>query len=78
MRSRSWTRASDCTVVCSRALSTATAAALANPTASSSSSSLNSAASTLSVRYRLPNTWSRILIGTPRKERIGGWWGGNP
>jgi hypothetical protein len=38
----------------------------------------NSSAPCFSVRYRLPNTTSRTRTGTPRKEVIGGWFGGNP
>ncbi len=45
---------------------------------SSSSSSVNCPPPSFSARYRLPNTWSRMRTGTPRKLCIGGWWGGKP
>ena len=56
----------------------ATAAAPASATVSSSSMSLKASAPCLSVRYRFPKTSWRTTIGTPRNDRIGGWWGGNP
>ena len=40
-----------------------------------SSSSLNSSASSFSVRYSSPITPAGKAIGTPRNERIGGWFG---
>ena len=78
MRSRSSTSASSWSRACRRAFSMATPAAAARPTTSSSSTSVKTSAVVLSVRYRLPNTWSRTRIGTPRNERIGGWSGGKP
>ena len=53
-------------------------AAAASACTSTSSSSVNGCPLTLSARYRLPNTLSRMRIGTPRNVRIGGWFGGKP
>ena len=56
----------------------ATPAAPARLTTSSSSTSVNTSAECLSVRYRLPKTSPRTLIGTPRNDLIGGWLGREP
>ena len=61
-----------------RAFSITRPAAPASAPTSRSSSSVNSSAVDFSVRYRLPNTVPRIRTGTPRKDPIGGWCGGNP
>ena len=61
-----------------RAFSMATPAAAASATVSSSSTSVNTSADCLSVRYRFPNTSPRTMIGTPRNDLIGGWFGGKP
>ena len=61
----------------SRAFAIATPAVAASAVTSCSSSTLNDPL-TLSVRYRLPKTWSRTRIGTPRKLFMGGWSSGNP
>ncbi len=60
------------------ALSMATAAAKARARAAISSASENTRASSTWVRYRLPNTAPRMVIGTARKARIAGWCSGNP
>ncbi len=56
----------------SRALSMATPAATASVDRTASSSSSKASPPRFSVRYRLPKTWSRTRIGTPRKLFIGG------
>ena len=78
IRSRSSRTASSWTLAWRRALSIAAAAAAARATVNSSSASVNTSPVPLSVRYRFPNTSPRTTIGTPRNERIGGWFGGNP
>ena len=56
----------------------ATPAAAASAVTIRSSAVLNPSAPRLSVRYRLPNTCPRTFTGTPRKDFITGWPGGNP
>lgn len=62
----------------SRALSIATPAATASVDSTDSSSLSNCPPPRFSVRYRLPKTWLRTRMGTPRKVFMGGWWGGKP
>jgi hypothetical protein len=61
----------------SREFSMATAAVAANAVISCSSSAVNPPR-VLSAKYRLPNTSSRIRIGTPRKLSMGGCSAGKP
>src|SRR5438552_3825210 len=46
--------------------------------ARSSSSSVKSSPPSFSVRYRFPYATPRSRIGTPRNDRMGGWFGGKP
>jgi len=68
------------TLSCSwrRAFSMAIPACSANVSTSERSSSLKSSLPILLVRYRRPSEMPLIVIGTPRKLFIGGWFGGNP
>ena len=78
IRSRSSTTASRWTCSCSRAFSIAMPAWWANISTSCWSAAVNSPAPRLSVRYRLPTARPLTVTGTPRSERIGGWFGGKP
>ena len=61
-----------------RAFSMAMAAAAASATVISSSTSVKLPPPDFSQRYRLPNISSRIRMGTPRNDVIGGWSAGKP